>query len=98
MDPDTTLQGLLDAARSARLGPRRRTEPSLTRLFKQGGFPPLTLGPRELGKQWHHTVTYFTCYAAIARSREAANDADVGRSDRKEEDASHQTRLVHQSG
>ena len=71
MDPDTTLQGLLDALGQRDWDRVDELSQALLDWLKQGGFPPLTLGPKELGKQLHHTVTYFTCYAALARSREA---------------------------
>lgn len=71
MDPDATLADLLSALQRRDWEVVEELSDALLTWIENGGFPPLTLGPKELGKKWHHTVTYFTCYAAKERVRTA---------------------------
>jgi len=34
---------------------------------RKRGVPPVTVGDESLGKEWHRTVTHFTCLLVISK-------------------------------
>lgn len=71
MDPNATLRDLLDAVQLRDWDQVEELAQSLLTWIENRGFPPTTLGPKELGSQWHKTLTTFVCYLALTKAREA---------------------------
>lgn len=71
MDPDVALKELLDAVQSRAWDRVEELADGLLSWMKKRGFPPTTLGPKELGRQWHTTIATFVCYAAQSKVRDA---------------------------
>jgi hypothetical protein len=71
MDPDAALKDLLDAVGSRDWSRIEELADGLLTWMEKRGFPPLTLGPKELGHNWHRSVATFVCYAAQSKMREA---------------------------
>jgi hypothetical protein len=71
MDPQATLDQLLEAVGERDWDRTEELADALLRWMAQRGFPPLTLGPETLGKGWHRAVATFACYAAKSKVRDA---------------------------
>ena len=71
MDPDQTLRELLEALKRRRWNDVEASAENLLGWLHKRGFPPQTLGPKALGRQWHRAVAEFVCYAALSKVREA---------------------------
>ena len=71
MDPDAALKDLLDAVNDRDWGRVEELAAGLLSWMEKRGFPPITLGPKELGRNWHCTLAQFVCYAAQAKVRDA---------------------------
>ena len=67
MDPNQTLNELLLALGDRDWDRTDELQQALVDWIEKGGFPPLTLGPRELGRQWHKSLARFVCRAAAFR-------------------------------
>ena len=70
MDPDQTLRELLEALQERRWNDIEAYAKDLLLWLRKGGFPPQTLGPKELGRKWHRAVAEFVCFAAQSKVRE----------------------------
>ncbi|MBI1346303.1 hypothetical protein GC163_08425 [bacterium] len=66
MDPDTALKELLLAVEVGDVDRVEELAEGLLNWLERGGFPPLTIGPRELGVEWHRTIATAACQAAIS--------------------------------
>lgn len=73
MDPDAALKDLLEAVSSREWDRVEELASGLLSWMEKRGFPPMTLGPKELGRDWHRTLATFVCYAAQAKVRDARN-------------------------
>lgn len=71
MDPDAALKELLEAVQSRAWDRVEELADGLLSWMEKRGFPPITVGPKELGRQWHTTIATFVCYAAQAKVRDA---------------------------
>ena len=71
MDPDTALAELLDALGRREWDSVEEFSNHLLDWMERSGFPPMTVGPKTLGVQWHRTVATFVCHAA----QSTVNDA-----------------------
>ena len=71
MDPDATLRDLLDALHVRDWDRIDELAGALLEWMEKRGFPPTTLGAKELGREWHRTVATFVCYAAQTKVRDA---------------------------
>jgi hypothetical protein len=71
MDPDAALKDLLDAVCSRDWDRTEELADGLLTWMEKRGFPPLTLGPKELGRDWHRSVATFVCYAAQSKVQDA---------------------------
>lgn len=71
MDPDAALKDLLDALMSHDWDRVEELAAGILSWMEQRGFPPTTLGPKELGRSWHRTVATLICYAAQSKMRDA---------------------------
>lgn len=71
MDPDTTLADMIAALQRRDWDVVEEAAESLLEWLAKRGFPPLTLGPKALGKEWHHTLSCFTCHVALTKVRDA---------------------------
>ena len=71
MDPDVAMKDLLDAVGSRDWDRVEELASGLLSWMERRGFPPLTLGSKELGRNWHCTLATFVCYAAQAKVRDA---------------------------
>ena len=71
MDPDAALKDLLDAVQSHAWDRVEELAAGLLSWMEKRGFPPTTMGPKELGRNWHRAVATFVCYAAQTKVRDA---------------------------
>ena len=71
MDPEATLRELLDAVQASAWDCVDELAEALLDWLEKRGFPPLTVGPRELGVEWHRAVATFLCYVAKSKVRDA---------------------------
>lgn len=71
MDPDTALAELLAALECRDWSRVDECSNGLLDWMEQRGFPPVTIGPKTLGVQWHRTIATFVCHAAKVRSKDA---------------------------
>ena len=71
MDPEATLRDLLDAVGDRDWDRVDELSEALLMWLQKRGFPPQTLGPKELGRGWHRALAEFTCYLAQSRARDA---------------------------
>lgn len=69
MDPDAALRELLDAVMANDAELVEVLVQALQHWLDRGGFPPQTLGPQELGADWHRTITICVCNLATGRSQ-----------------------------
>ena len=69
MDPDETLRELLEALKRRRWNDVEASAENLLGWLHKRGFPPQTLGPKALGRQWHRAVAEFVCLAALTKVR-----------------------------
>ena len=72
MDPQATLNELLDAVGRRDWDQIHELSEVLLGWMEQGGFPPEVVGPVSLGKRWHRTMATFVCHTAVARANDAA--------------------------
>jgi hypothetical protein len=70
MDPDQTLRELLEALKQREWTDVEASAENLLGWLHKRGFPPLTLGPKALGREWHRAVAEFVCLAALSKVRE----------------------------
>ena len=71
MDPDATLRELLQAVQSRAWDRVDELAEALLNWLEKRGFPPTTVGPPQLGVEWHRTVATCVCHLAVSRSRDA---------------------------
>ena len=71
MDPDATLRDLLEAVRVRSWDRVDELAESLLQWVQNRGVPPSTIGPPQLGVEWHRTVTTMLCYLVKLKSRDA---------------------------
>ena len=71
MDPQASLNELLTAVEDRDWDRIEELADALLHWMEHSGFPPKTLGPESLGKQWHRAVATFVCYAAKSKVRDA---------------------------
>lgn len=74
MDPQTTLNELLEACAERDWERAEVLSQALLDWLQHRGFPPHTFGPKKLGKSWHRAVATFVCHlttvqASCARKR-----------------------------
>ncbi len=67
MDPDTALAELLDALGQRNWNRVEECSSGLLDWMERSGFPPVTVGPKSLGVEWHRTVATFVCHAAQSK-------------------------------
>ena len=67
MDPHQTWADMLDALKRKEWGQAKELADVLYEWIRKGGFPPVTIGDESLGKNWHKTITTFTCLAVANR-------------------------------
>ncbi len=80
MDPDAALKDLLDAVQARAWNRVDELAEGLLSWMEKRGFPPATIGPKELGRNWHRTVATFVCYAAQSKARDARRSRSPKRS------------------
>ncbi len=71
MDPECTLQELLEAVQARAWDRVDELAEALLDWLQKRGFPPITVGPRELGVEWHRAVATCVCYVAKSKVRDA---------------------------
>ena len=71
MDPEATLRELLDAVHARAWDRVDELAGALLDWLEKRGFPPLTIGPRELGVEWHRATATFVCHLARSKVRDA---------------------------
>ena len=70
MDPDQTLRELLEALNRCYWNDVEASAENLLGWLRKGGFPPQTLGPKALGREWHRAMAEFVCLAAQSKVHE----------------------------
>lgn len=73
MDPDVTLRDLFEAVEAGDEDRVTELADALNNWLSQGGFPPVSLGRRELGTLWHTAVTKAAIRLAKAHVRIVAS-------------------------
>lgn len=71
MDPNATLRDLLEALKDRDWDLVQELSDALLAWMGNGGFPPITIGPKELGNEWHRAFATFVCHAAQGKVRTA---------------------------
>ena len=71
MDPDAAMKDLLDAVHVRNWDRVDELAEGLLSWMEKRGFPPTTLGPKELGRAWHRALATFVCYAAQTKAQDA---------------------------
>ena len=71
MDPDAAMKDLLDAVHVRDWDRVDELAEGLLSWMEKRGFPPTTLGPKELGRVWHRALATFVCYAAQTKAQDA---------------------------
>lgn len=71
MDPEATLAELTDALRLREWDRIEELADALLGWMERSGFPPTTVGTKELGVQWHRAVATFVCHAAKSKVKDA---------------------------
>ncbi|MCA8998100.1 MAG: hypothetical protein KDA80_13975 [Planctomycetaceae bacterium] len=64
MDPQQALTELIDAVASQDWNHAFDLSGGLQSWLERGGFPPVTLGPEDLGHHWHRTIALTVCQLA----------------------------------
>jgi len=73
MDPDATLQELLTAIDDGDCDRVQELAEALTGWIANGGYPPKTIGPWNLGYIWHIAIAKAVLTLAPAHVRVVAN-------------------------
>lgn len=71
MDPDATLCDLLAAMLSSDWDLVDELQQNLIEWMDHQGFPPLTIGPKELGASWHKSIAMVVCQACRVKVQAA---------------------------
>ncbi len=71
MDPDATLRDLLHALNSRDWDRVDELQDALLTWMERRGFPPMTIGHKDLGLEWHRAVATFICHAAASKVKDA---------------------------
>ena len=71
MDPEATLLELLEAVQARAWDRVDELAGALLDWLEKQGFPPLVVGPRELGVEWHRAMATFVCHMAQSKVRDA---------------------------
>lgn len=71
MDPEATFAELIKAVRHRKWDQIEELADALLLWMDRGGFPPVTIGQKELGVQWHRAVATFVCHAAKSKVKDA---------------------------
>ena len=69
MDPQATLNALLEALEESDWDTARELALALQNWLDRDGFPPVTLGAKSLGREWHAAMALLSCDMAMARAR-----------------------------
>lgn len=76
MDPDAALTDLITAVGARDWDRVDELTEGLLQWMEKRGFPPMTLGPKSLGKNWHRTIATFVCHLAKSNVRDARKRLD----------------------
>lgn len=71
MDPQATLNDLLDALEQSDWDAVRELSQTLLAWIANEGFPPVIIGSKSLGTEWHRPITVSVCRVALARANAA---------------------------
>ena len=75
MDPQATWNELLEARLERDWDRAEELANALLDWMQRSGFPPDTVGNRQLGTRWHHAVANFVCHLVLADVRQARKRA-----------------------
>lgn len=71
MDPEATWRELFAALQAKDWDVVRERVDALLLWLQKDGAPPCTVGPRELGVDWHRSITWHVCLRALGLWRQA---------------------------
>ena len=71
MDPQANLSELLQAVDDRDWDRVEELAAALLHRMERRGFPPLTLGAKSLGDDWHRAIATCVCRLAQSQVREA---------------------------
>ncbi len=75
MDPQATWNDLLEARSQRDWNRAEELAKALLDWLQRGGFPPDTIGDRQLGTRWHHAVAFFVCHLVLVDVHQARKRA-----------------------
>jgi len=79
MDPQATLNDLFDALEQSDWDAVRELSQTLLTWIEHEGFPPVIIGSKSLGTEWHRRITESACRAALARAMAARKKVRLAR-------------------
>jgi hypothetical protein len=71
MNPQAMWKGLLQAVADKDDEQMDKLSDALLEWLKNRGTPPVTIGDRKLGVEWHNAVAQFVCYLVKSRQRKS---------------------------
>lgn len=71
MDPQARWKRLLEAVNDRNDDQMDTLADALLEWLKNRGTPPVTIGDRKLGVEWHNAVAQFVCYLVKSRQRKS---------------------------
>ena len=71
MNPQVMWKGLLQAVADKDDEQMDKLSDALLEWLKNRGTPPVTIGDRKLGIEWHNAVAQFVCYLVKSRQRKS---------------------------
>lgn len=70
MDPEAALAELVQSVQCRDWDRVEEVANGLLSCLEHRGFPPITIGPRELGDEWHRSIAIFACHLATSKVRD----------------------------
>ena len=75
MDPQQTWTDMLDALKQNDHDVANELAGALLEWLRKGGFPPIVVGDKSLGADWHRTIAAFICRSLVSRKNETKDES-----------------------